>query len=81
MKIGEFFVENKYITQEELNKALELQKRGDNRHIGEILVDSGVITKENMMKYVKDFINICMEDAKSWLDQEQVDALFRKEKK
>ncbi len=27
MKIGEYFVENNYVTQEEVNEALELQKR------------------------------------------------------
>jgi hypothetical protein len=55
MKIGEFFVKNNYVTQEEVNEALELQKRSRDQYIGEILVKMNVITREQLIKYVCEY--------------------------
>ena len=55
MKIGEFFVKNNYVTQEEVNEALELQKRCRDQYIGEILVKMNVITREQLIKYVSEY--------------------------
>ncbi len=55
MKIGEFLIENNYVTQKEVNKALELQKRNKDQYIGEILVTMNVITKEQLVTYVCEY--------------------------
>jgi len=55
MKIGEFLIENNYVTQEEVNEALELQKRNKDQYIGEILVKMNVITREQLIKYVCEY--------------------------
>ncbi len=58
MKIGEFFVKNNYVTQEEVNEALELQKHSRDQYIGEILVKMNAITKEQLSKYVCEYIEV-----------------------
>ncbi len=55
MKVGVFLVKNNYVTQEELNEALELQKRNRGQHIGEILIKMNVITKGQLTKYVCEY--------------------------
>ncbi len=55
MKIGEFFVKNNYVTQEEVNEAIELQKRNKDQYIGEVLVKMNVITREQLIKYVCEY--------------------------
>ncbi|MFQ5963854.1 MAG: hypothetical protein ACE5KZ_06180 [Candidatus Scalinduaceae bacterium] len=55
MKIGEFFVKNNYVTQEEVNEALELQKSNKGKYIGEILVEMKVITREQLIEYVCEY--------------------------
>jgi hypothetical protein len=56
VKIGEFFVENNYVTQEEVNEALELQKSNKRQRIGAILVKMNVITNEQLSEYVSEYI-------------------------
>jgi hypothetical protein len=55
MKIGEYFVKSNYVTQEEVNEALELQKRNKDQYIGEILVTIDVITREQLITYVCEY--------------------------
>ncbi len=55
MKIGEFFVKNNYIVQDELNRALYLQKRGVEQRLGGILVMINAITKKKLSKYVSKY--------------------------
>jgi hypothetical protein len=55
MKIGEYFVKNNYVTQEEVNEALELQKLNKDQYIGEILVKMNVITREQLIKYISEY--------------------------
>ncbi len=55
MKIGEFLIENNYVTQKEVNEALELQKRNKDQYIGEILIKMNVITKEQLITYVCEY--------------------------
>ncbi len=55
MKIGEYFVKSNYVTQEEVNEALELQKRNKDQYIGEILVKMDVITREQLITYVCEY--------------------------
>ena len=55
MKIGEFLIENNYVTQKEVNEALELQKRNKDQYIGEILVKMNAITREQLIKYLCEY--------------------------
>lgn len=49
MKIGEELVQEKLITQEQLTKALEVQKKKPTMKIGEILLELGYIDVEKFM--------------------------------
>jgi hypothetical protein len=55
MKIGEYFDKSNYVTQEEVNEALELQKRNKDQYIGEILVKMDVMTREQLITYVCEY--------------------------
>ncbi len=48
-------LKNNYVTQEEVNEALELQKRNKVQYIGEIFVKMNVITREQLIKYVSEY--------------------------
>ena len=53
-KIGELFIENKVLTQKELDSALTIQKSLDvKRPLGEILVDLGLITYDKLINYIE----------------------------
>lgn len=45
LRIGEVLKEDGYITDEQLNEALALQKQGDTRLLGTILIDRGYVTE------------------------------------
>jgi len=47
MKLGEILIQQGIITEDQLNQAIEQQKKGKGR-IGEILIKLGIITEENM---------------------------------
>ena len=47
-KLGELLLEEDVLTKKQLNKALDLQNSGDKRKIGEILIDLGYLTVEDM---------------------------------
>ena len=47
-KLGELLLEEDVLTKRQLNKALDLQKDGDKRKIGEILIELGFLTVEDM---------------------------------
>lgn len=82
MKIGEFFVKNNYITQQALDDALELQEQNKDKRLGELLVDMGAVLKEDLSKYIFNFMENAVDanlaDATDWLDQDGADALFDK---
>lgn len=50
-KLGEMLVENKVITQEQLDRALEVQA-AEGGLIGIILVSQGVITEQTLVEYL-----------------------------
>ena len=79
MKIGEYLINEKHITQDDLNEALLLQEREKNLLLGEILVRMGTVSKEDLNKYIRDFLNKLKEsvikDTSQWLSQEEVDKL------
>ena len=47
-RLGEILLEEDVLTKRQLNKALDLQKGGDKRKIGEILIELGFLTIEDM---------------------------------
>ncbi|MFA5518461.1 MAG: hypothetical protein WDA74_04325 [Spirochaetota bacterium] len=49
--LGEMLVENGIITEEQMNKALEIQKT-EGGLIGIILVSQGVITEQKLVEYL-----------------------------
>ncbi len=83
MKIGEYLINEKLITQEYLNEALVLQEREKNMLLGEILVKMGRFSKEDLDKYIQDFMNklkdtskeTIIKDTSQWLSQDDVDKL------
>jgi len=68
MMLGEWLINKGYITEEELNKALENQKtieRG--RSLGRILLDSGIITKDTLRQFFKEEYKLeCVDEQVVW---------------
>ena len=52
VKIGKLLCEEDIITKRQLNQALQIQVKGDKRSIGEILVDQGFCTFEDITEVV-----------------------------
>ena len=48
MPLGENLIKKGFITQDQLDKALDEQKKSPNERIGEILVSLGLVTKEQI---------------------------------
>jgi hypothetical protein len=48
MPLGENLIKKGFITQDQLDKALEEQKKSPNERIGEILVRLDLVTKEQV---------------------------------
>ncbi|MCK4423667.1 MAG: hypothetical protein KAV18_06310 [Candidatus Omnitrophica bacterium] len=48
-RLGELLLEKSLITQEQLDKAVEEQKRSNSPRIGEILVELGFVTEEDIL--------------------------------
>ena len=63
-RLGEILLEEDVLTKRQLNKALDLQKSGDNRKIGEILVELGYLT-------IEDMTDVMMEQASHAQDEVQ----------
>ena len=52
-RLGELLIANEYITPEQLNKALEIQKKTPGKKIGEILVEQGYTTQKRVYKMLE----------------------------
>ena len=62
-RLGEILIAAEYITPEQLNKALEIQKKVPGKKIGEILVEQGFTTQRRVYKALErqlgvDFIDL-----------------------
>ena len=62
-RIGELLIANEYITPEQLNKALEIQKKTTGKKIGEILVEQGFTTQKRLYRVLEkqlgvDFVDL-----------------------
>ncbi len=81
MKVGEFFVENKIITEDQLRDALEMQIDNPERLVGEILVTLGFLTKEDLIMAIEMYLvatDVQPIHVDEWLDQDEVDILMKK---
>ena len=50
LKIGDVLKEQGYLTQEDLEKALEVQKSSSGKRLGEVLIEQGYITENQMLQ-------------------------------
>jgi hypothetical protein len=79
VRVGEFLLKNRIITQDQLDEALAMQKDNPERLIGEILVTQGVLTKEDLVMALEMYLMVTGSDVKhvdEWLDQEEVDMIM-----
>ena len=58
MKIGEYLVKEKHITEDVLQEALVIQKRDKNMLLGEIIVKMKKLTKDDLEKYIEVYLNM-----------------------
>lgn len=54
MRFGVRLVRDDKITVSQLEEALKLQSEGDNRRLGEILVDKGFLDQDTLDEYLKE---------------------------
>ena len=54
MRFGVRLVRDDKITVSQLEEALRLQSEGDNRRLGEILVDKGFLEQDTLDQYLKE---------------------------
>ena len=52
-RLGEMLIANEYITEEQLKKALEIQRKHPGKKIGEILVEQGFTTQKRVYKMLE----------------------------
>jgi len=78
-KLGEFLIEKKIITEDQLLEALALQKDNPERLIGHILVTMGAVSKEELIMAFEMYLittGITATRADEWLDQDEIDAIM-----
>jgi type IV pilus assembly protein PilB len=61
-RIGELLIAHEYITPEQLNKALEIQKKTAGKKIGEILVEQGFTTQKRLYKVLEKQLGVTFVD-------------------
>ena len=64
IRLGDLLVETQAITQDQLNHALEKQKK-NNLKLGEILVDEGIITEDDIAVALSQQLNLEIVDLQS----------------
>ncbi|HDD62649.1 MAG: type II secretion system protein GspE [Chloroflexota bacterium] len=60
--LGQVLLESKLITQEQLDRILVIQKTGDGRRLGTILIDEGIITAESLALALSIHLNLPFAD-------------------
>lgn len=50
LRLGDILLDYGYITEKQLNKAIDIQKENKSRRLGEILMDENIITEEQLLK-------------------------------
>ncbi len=79
MRIGEYLVKEKYITEDVLQEALSIQKRNASVFLGEIIVGMNMLKKDDLERHIEAYLIMCKESAlketSQWLGQDEVDKL------
>ncbi len=79
MRIGEYLVKEKHITEDVLRQALAVQKRDVSMLLGEIIVEMNELSKADLEKHVEAYLIMCKEsvlnETSQWLGQDEVDNL------
>ncbi len=79
MKIGEYLVKEKHITEDVLRQALAVQKRDVSMLLGEIIVEMKELSKADLEKHIESYLIMCREsvlnETSQWLSQDEVDDL------
>lgn len=50
LRLGDILLDYEYITEKQLNKAIDIQKDNKSKRLGEILMDENIITEEQLLK-------------------------------
>ena len=58
LRIGDLLLKENKITPQQLQKALDIQTSGSNKKLGEILVDEGFVTEEEILKILANQLNV-----------------------
>jgi type IV pilus assembly protein PilB len=56
--IGQILLDSKLITPDQLNYALELQKKAPSKRIGDILVQEGIVTEKELMRALESRLKV-----------------------
>ncbi len=79
MKIGEYLVREKFITEDVLQEALAIQKQNVSVLLGAIIVKMKKLTKDDLEKQIEAYLAMCkesvMNETSRWLGQDEVDDL------
>lgn len=75
MRLGDVLVNSGVISEEQLEKGLQLQK-GSGRKLGETLVDEGIVTEENIMRALSSQLNLNIIDLQNVTIDENVLSLI-----
>ncbi len=79
MRFGELLVSRGAITEDQLSRALALQKDNPERKIGEILVTIGAIDVTALFTYLEEFYGGGSDQVElgDWLSQDGIDKLIQ----
>lgn len=65
IQLGEFLVENEFLTQAQLNEAIDSQKKSGEK-LGRIIIDMGFLTEEKLLEVLSQQLNIPFIDLKDY---------------
>lgn len=66
LQLGEILIKNGYINRHQLEQALEVQKRTQNKRLGEILIDLSFVSEEDMLQCLSENLNFPFIDLTSY---------------
>lgn len=66
LQLGEILIKNGYINRQQLEQALEVQKRTQNKRLGEILIDLSFVSEEDMLQCLSENLNFPFIDLTSY---------------
>ena len=77
LRLGDVLVNSGVISEEQLQKGLELQK-GSGRKLGETLVDEGLVSEENITNALSSQLNLDVIDLQNVTVSEDILSLVRR---